>query len=106
MSRRPTGRRSYRGGTTVAVGAELSTLQALFKTFQQNAQQAADIKSHVDQGLNATEWTGKYADDFRSLWQDYRTNLDRLQEALDGAASDVRTNHNNIAAATGEGDRI
>ena len=90
----------------MAVGAELSTLQALFRTFQQNASQAADIKSHVDQGVNAAEWTGKYADDFRALGQDYRANLDKLQEALDGAAADVRTNHNNIAAATGEGDRI
>lgn len=90
----------------MAVGAELSTLQALFKTFQQNSQQAADIKAHVDNGLHGTEWTGKYADDFRQLWQDYRVNLDRLQEALDGAASDVRVNHNNIASATGESDRI
>lgn len=90
----------------MAVGAELSTLQALFRKFQENAQQANQIKTQVDQGLNSAVWTGKYSDDFRSAWQDYRANLDRLQEALDGAASDVRTNHNNIAAATGEGDRI
>lgn len=90
----------------MAVGAELSTLQSLFKTFQENALQASDIKTHVDQGLQSAVWTGKYADDFRTAWQDYRANLDRLQEALDGAASDVRTNHNNIAAATGEADRI
>ncbi|WP_156043741.1 WXG100 family type VII secretion target [Cellulomonas sp. URHE0023] len=90
----------------MAVGAELSTLQALYKTFQSNALAAADIKSKVDSGLNSTEWTGKFSEDFRAAWQDYRANLDRLQEALDGAAADVRTNHNNIASATGEGDRI
>jgi uncharacterized protein YukE len=90
----------------VAVGAELSTLQTLHKTFQQNALEAADIKTHVDQALQSAVWTGKYADDFQTAWTDYRANLDRLQEALDGAAGDVKTNHNNIAAATGEADRI
>lgn len=90
----------------MAVGAELSTLQALFKTFQENALQAAEIKTKVDGALQSAVWTGKYADDFRTLWNEYRVNLDRLQESLDGAATDVRTNHNNIAAATGEADRI
>ena len=90
----------------MAVGAELSTLQALHRTFQEKAQQANDIKTRVDASLNSAVWTGKYSEDFRSAWQEYRANLDRLQEALDGAANDVRTNHNNIAAATGEGDRI
>ncbi|GEK22908.1 MULTISPECIES: WXG100 family type VII secretion target [Cellulomonas] len=90
----------------MAVGAELSTLQSLYKTFQDKALQAADIKTAVDSGLQSAVWTGKYSDDFRTAWQDYRANLDRLQEALDGAAADVRTNHNNIAQATGEADRI
>ena len=90
----------------MAVGAELSTLQALYKTFQTNAEQAFAIKSDVDKGLDSAVWTGKYSEDFRSAWTEYRANLDRLKEALEGAAADVRTNHNNIAAATGEGDRI
>lgn len=90
----------------MAVGAELSTLKQLHRTFQENAAQAAEIKSVVDRGLDSAVWTGRYSDDFRTAWQDYRANLDRLHEALDGAAQDVRTNHNNIAAATGEPDRI
>ena len=90
----------------MAVGAELSTLQSLYTTFPDKALQAADIKTAVDSGLQSAVWTGKYSDDFRTAWQDYRANLDRLQEALDGAAADVRTNHNNIAQATGEADRI
>lgn len=90
----------------MAVGAELSTLQTLHKTFTDNALMAADIKTAVDSGLDLAVWTGKFADDFRTSWQDYRANLDRLQEALDAAAADVRTNHNNIAQATGEADRI
>ncbi|MDQ1286445.1 MAG: hypothetical protein QG622_10 [Actinomycetota bacterium] len=88
------------------VGAELQTLQTLHRTFTQKAQEAADIKTAVDNGLASAVWTGKYSQDFNTAWQEYRRNLDSLQAALSGAADDVRTNHNNIAAATGEGDRI
>ena len=92
--------------TSVAVGAELSTLQSLHKTFEAKADEAHDIKVRVDSALQSAVWTGKYSEDFRQAWTEYRTNLDKLKEALDGAAKDVKTNHNNIAAATGEGDRI
>jgi len=88
------------------VGAELQTLQQLHRTFVQKAQEAAAIKSAVDSGLASTVWTGKFAADFHSQWQEYRRSLDNLQTALHSAADDVRANHNNIAAATGEGDRI
>jgi uncharacterized protein YukE len=91
---------------TGTVGAELSTLRQLHTTFTQKAQEALDIKTHVDNGVHSAVWTGKYSDDFRTAWQEYRRNLDNLHQALDGAAKDVRTNHNNIAAATGESDRI
>jgi uncharacterized protein YukE len=88
------------------VGAELQTLQTLHRTFVQKAQEAADIKSSVDNGLSSAVWTGKYSQDFHTAWQEYRRNLDNLHTALTGAADDVRANHNNIAAATGESDRI
>ena len=88
------------------VGAELSTLGALHRTFQQKAQEAIDIKNAVESGVGSAVWTGTYSEQFRAAWADYRKNLDNLQAALLGAADDVRTNHNNIAQATGEGDRI
>lgn len=88
------------------VGAELDTLRQLHRTFTQKAQEAVDIKTNVDTGVHSAVWTGKYSDDFRNAWQEYRRNLDNLHEALTGAANDVRTNHNNIAAATGESERI
>ena len=88
------------------VGAELATLQSLKKTFEDKAQQAESIKNDVDGGVNNAVWTGRYADEFRAAWEDYRKNLDTLREALNGAAADVRVNHNNIAEATGEPDRI
>ncbi len=84
------------------VGAELSTLQALYATFNQNASEAESIKNAVNKGLNSAVWTGKFADDFRGAWTEYSKNLDKLNDALTQAAQDVKTNHNNIANATGE----
>jgi uncharacterized protein YukE len=88
------------------VGAELETLRQLHSTFVQKAQEALDIKSKVNSGLASTVWTGTYATNFHQSWTEYSKNLDHLNQALTGAASDVRTNHNNIAEATGESDRI
>jgi uncharacterized protein YukE len=86
------------------VGGELSTLQALVSTFNKNAADAETIKSAVNKGLASTVWTGKFADDFRSAWTTYSANLDKLNQALTQAATDVKTNHNNIARATGEAE--
>lgn len=88
------------------VGAELDTLRQLHTTFLQKASEALDIKTNVDNGVHSAVWTGKYSQDFRTSWTEYRRNLDNLHQALTGAANDVRTNHNNIAAATGESERI
>ena len=90
----------------MAVGAELSTLQALHKTFVSKADEALDIQSQVQSALDSAEWTGKYSTEFRESWVEYKKNLNNLAHALNGAARDVQTNHNNIAAATGEPDRI
>lgn len=90
----------------MGVGAELSTLAELHRTFTTNAEAAQTIKSEVDGGVANAVWTGKYADDFRNAWEDYKVNLNTLTDALNGAADDVKINHNNIAEATGEPDRI
>ncbi|GAA4283231.1 hypothetical protein GCM10022261_07620 [Brevibacterium daeguense] len=90
----------------MSVGAELSTLSALNTTFKNNADAAIDIKTQVSNGVDSSVWTGKYSDEFREAWTTYSKNLDTLNEALLKAAEDVRTNHNNIAAATGEPDRL
>ncbi|PSL06778.1 type VII secretion system (Wss) protein ESAT-6 [Haloactinopolyspora alba] len=90
----------------MGVGAELNTLADLHTTFKNKAEDAESIKTEVDKGLSSAVWTGKYSEDFRNSWEDYKKNLDTLREALNGAAEDVKTNHNNIAEATGEPDRI
>ncbi|AYY12220.1 hypothetical protein EF847_05370 [Actinobacteria bacterium YIM 96077] len=88
------------------VGAELSTLQELHTTFVNKASDAESIKSEVDSALDNSVWTGANADKFRDAWEEYKQNLNNLRDALDDAANDVKINHNNIAEATGEGDRI
>ncbi len=86
----------------MAVGAELPTLAELHGVFTRNSESAETIKTEVDTGVANAVWTGRYAEDFRTAWEEYRTNLDTLRDALTGAADDVRKNHNNIAEATGE----
>lgn len=88
------------------VGAELSTLQELHTTFLNKASDAESIKTEVDGALDRSVWTGANADKFRDAWEGYKQNLDNLRTALEDAAQDVKINHNNIAEATGEGDRI
>lgn len=88
------------------VGGELATLAELHRTFNNRADDAETIKTQVDSGLDNTVWRGKFAEDFRQAWEDYKKNLDNLRDALRDAADDVRDNHNNIAMATGEPDRI
>lgn len=90
----------------MAVGAELPTLAALFTTFNVNAEAADTIKAQVDTGVANAVWEGRYAEEFRTAWEDYRKNLDTLREALAGAALDVQAHHNNTAEAAGEPDRI
>ena len=78
----------------------------MHRTFTQKAQEAIDIKNAVESGVNSAVWTGTFSEQFRTAWSEYKRNLDNLNVALMGAADDVKANHNNIAAATGEGDRI
>ncbi|WP_129668075.1 WXG100 family type VII secretion target [Phytoactinopolyspora endophytica] len=90
----------------MAVGAELQTLQELYRTFNAKAEDAQGIKDNVDGGIEATVWEGTYATQFREAWEGYKSNLDTLRQALEDAAQDVLTNHNNMAEAFGEPDRL
>lgn len=88
------------------VGADLSTLKTLHTTFTQKAQAALDTKTAINGAVSNSVWKGNYAEKFRQSWETYSKNLDTLNHALTDAANDVKTNHNNIAAATGMPDRI
>lgn len=88
------------------VGADLATLRELYNTFTTKAQDAEGIKTDVDSSLTNAVWTGRYSQEFRDAWEEYKTNLDTLRTALEGAAEDVKMHHNQQAETSGESDYI
>ncbi|NDL58921.1 WXG100 family type VII secretion target [Phytoactinopolyspora mesophila] len=90
----------------MSVGGELETLRDLHSTFVAKADDADGIKTAVTNSLDSAVWDGANATKFREAWDDYKKNLDTLRDALEDAAEDVKINHNNLAQATGEDDRI
>jgi len=89
-----------------AVGGDLATLQNMYSKFTQAASQTEQVRSMVDSSVGSAVWTGPNADSFRSSWEQFKQTLTQIQNALTDGATDVRNQHNNIAMATGAGDRI
>lgn len=88
------------------VGGDLATLRDLHKGLVDHAGMATDMKTKLDGHVNNAVWKGKNADDFRAAWEEFKPALEKLHHALDKGAQDVKGQHNNIALATGAGDRI
>lgn len=86
-----------------AVRDELASLRELHSTLLAAAQENRRVAADVVRSLDDTVWTGPRAQSFGASW----TSLTgTLATALDQAADDVQTQHNNLAAATGEPDSI
>lgn len=88
------------------VGGDLETLRQLHKGLDEHAQKALEFKQALDGHVANAVWKGANADKFRSAWDEFRPHFDRLNQALSEGRDDVRTQHNNIAAATGESASI
>jgi len=88
------------------VGADLETMRNLHKGLGDHAQKAVDMKTGLDAHFSQTVWKGTNADKMRQAWEEFKPHLDKLHGALTDAQGDVRTQHNNIAAATGESASI
>lgn len=84
------------------VGGDLETLRNLHRGLGELGDQASDMKAKGDAHLSQAVWRGVNADRFRSAWEEFKPSFDRLQTALHEGRDDVRVQHNNIAAATGE----
>lgn len=84
------------------VGGDLETLRTLHRGLGELGDQAAQMKSQGDGALHQAVWRGVNADRFRQAWEEFKPSFDRLQQALHEGRDDVRTQHNNLAAATGE----
>lgn len=88
------------------VGGDLETLRNLHKGLGENGDKVADVKTSLDGHVSQAVWKGSNADKFRSAWDEFKPHFDKLQTALHEGRDDIRTQHNNIAAATGESASI
>lgn len=88
------------------VGGDLATLRNLHKVLQSHAKEALEFKRAIDSSVDSAVWEGTNANKFRHAWADYRKTFDNLHNDLTNAETDVKNQHNNLAAATGESDRI
>jgi WXG100 family type VII secretion target len=88
------------------VGGDLETLRNLHKGLDEHAQKATEFKTALDGHVNQAVWKGANADKFRASWEEFKPSFDKLHTALSEGRDDVRTQHNNIAAATGESASI
>lgn len=88
------------------VGAELKTLRDLHKTLDSHAQEALQFKRTISSAVDNAVWKGANATKFRNAWEGYKKTFTNLHNDLSQAATDVKHQHNNIAAANGEPDRI
>jgi uncharacterized protein YukE len=90
-----------------AVGGELGTLERLHRTLQNSADDIQRVSGDIDGALRDAVWTGANSEKFRGAWEEFKPTLTpRLVDALNEAKEDVRIQHNNLAEATGEGNRI
>ena len=88
------------------VGGDLETLRNLHKGLDEAAQRATELKNTLDGHVIQAVWKGANADKFRQAWEEFKPNIDKLGVACEEARDDVRVQHNNIAAATGEAAQI
>ncbi|GGF44924.1 hypothetical protein GCM10011519_18450 [Marmoricola endophyticus] len=84
------------------VGGDLETLRTLHRGLGELGDQASEMKSKGDAHLHQTVWKGANSEKFRTAWEEFKPSFDRLQQALHEGRDDIRVQHNNIAAATGE----
>jgi hypothetical protein len=88
------------------VGGDLETLRNLHRGLDEHAQKAIDFKTALDGHVGQAVWKGANADKFRQAWDEFKPHFDRLHTSPSEGRDDVRTQHNNIAAATGESASI
>lgn len=88
----------------MALTAELSTLQTLYTTLKNNVSAAYEIRSSTDRDLGNAVWQTPNAEAFRGAWEQFRPHLQKFEETLAAAATDVANNHNNNAAVNGVTD--
>lgn len=91
----------------MAVSDELNTLRDLHTTLRKASDDIARVASDITTSLDNEVWIGRNSETFRDEWDDVKPTLTpRLVTALENAEEDVKSQHNSLAEATGENDRI
>ncbi len=88
------------------VGGDLETMRNLHNSLRDHASQAVTFKTTLDNHVGSTVWKGPNADKFRQAWEQFKPSFDKLHTALTEAQTDVKNQHNNLAAATGSPETI
>lgn len=88
------------------VGANLASLQDLYRALGENTTRLGEVRDSVERAVGGAVWAGPNAERFREAWEQLKPSIDGLAVAFADAQRDVRSQHNNLAAATGEGIQI
>jgi hypothetical protein len=96
-----------KGRALVTVERELRTLRDLHAVLDRAADDLERVSVALDGAVRVDLWAGPQADRLRDTWSTEREGAGpALVETLRACVADVRTQHNNLAAATGEPDRL
>ena len=87
------------------VSADLDSLERLYNTLKENVQKCDSMQKDTDSSLESAVWQSANAESFRAQWTEFKPKLMNFEQVYASAATDVATNHNNIATANGEKDR-
>ncbi|GAA1172881.1 hypothetical protein GCM10009584_12320 [Ornithinimicrobium humiphilum] len=91
----------------MTVEHELLALRELHDVVERAAQDLERIAGDLDRAVGVELWTGRQADELRSVWLAQRRVVrPTLTSVLRASAADVRTQHNNLAAAVGRSERL
>jgi WXG100 family type VII secretion target len=84
------------------IGAEMGQLQDLARKFEQEAHTVQTLTSSINSQVGATWWKGGAADRFRHSWEgEFRPALQKLQQALQEASTEVKNRHKALEQAGG-----
>lgn len=91
----------------MTVERELQTLRQLHAALDRAGSHLDQAVAGLDEAAGAELWTGPRADRLRRVWGAHREAVvSALPEVVRAAVADVREQHNNLASATGEPDRL
>lgn len=82
------------------IGASIEQLDQLKRTFDTQSQNVGSLSSTVTSAVAGTDWEGPAATKFRDAWErEFRPMLQKLQEALTDAGTEVGRRRDAIQAA-------